>query len=206
MTTNKTPRFEIPPEDDDLPASRLLRKFETDKPAEAKKVEDAPVEKTPKQAPAPIKTSPKVDKSPDVATATPAADPASTDAVSQQKPSDELIIVPFKAGIPAQLASRQKEILSASSMSEAYLMDYLFSRAIKLMETIDMQSVIVERDGPTTLEPFRSKRLIINASMLDNFRAAHDPLEVFKIVDCVRYIYIAAYDVALNELPAKLKL
>lgn len=204
--TKERKRFDIP-DDEDLPESRLLRKFEVGgKSATDKKDENTLGRPPTKAASLPVETSPKAQKSPDVVAATPFVEPASTKPASQQPPPDEFIIVPFTAGVPAQHASRHKDILSASSMSEAYLMDYLFPRAIKLMEAIDMKSITVETDGPKTIDPVRSKRLKIKTSMLDKFRAAHDPLEVFKIVDCVRYIYIAAFDVALNELAAKLKI
>lgn len=133
-------------------------------------------------------------------------EPTTTAPSINSTPTDETVVVNFKAGVPVSLAARFSELKTKSGMTEDYLMDWSFARALKIMETIDIQALSLALEGPKTVEPSRAKRLHVRHDALGRFRANHDPLEVFKNVDCCRLIYIAAFKDALVELAGKLNL
>ena len=204
------PRFTVT--ETEIPESHILDKFtieaptpkEATKPAADTDASPAPAVKTPTkdkrktvdERATPKKPEPKAAK----------VQSSATIPTFKATPTEETVVVNFKAGVPVSLATRFNELKVKSDMAESYLMDWAFVRALKIMETLDTATLSLPVEGPKTVEPTRAKRLFIHRDALARFRAAHDPLEVFKTVDCCRLIYVAAFGEALDELAVKLGL
>lgn len=162
-------------------------------------------ETTPKPKPKP---KPKSKQSkPDVQVDTQAASSVPTQAPPAEDPQDdEFFAVNFKVGVPVSLVTQYNKLKAKSTFSDDYLMNWLFSRSYKLMETINVAEMTIPPEGPKTVDPILSKRIYAKKSQLSLFREHHDPLEIYKIVDCCRVMYAAAFKEALIELAAKLKI
>ena len=144
---------------------------------------------------------------PDVQVDTQAASSVPTQAPPAEDPQDdEFFAVNFKVGVPVSLVTQYNEMKAKSTFSDDYLMNWLFSRSYKLMETINVAEMTIPPEGPKTVDPILSKRIYAKESQLSLFREHHDPLEIYKIVDCCRVMYAAAFKEALTELAAKLKI
>ena len=190
--------------DTEMPKSHILDKFTMGNEVKPKEPVDVP---KPTPEPGPDKAKQAAFSQPKKkAPALPKAEPTATAPSINSTPTDETVVVNFKAGVPVSLAARFSELKAESGMTEDYLMDWSFARALKIMEKIDIATLSLALEGPKTVEPSRAKRLHVRRDALDRFRASHDPLEVFKNVDCCRLIYIAAFKEALEELAGKLNL
>lgn len=215
-------RFEIV--ETELPKARILDKFtvgnEESKVSPQERGSDAAFPKPDNiQSPDIAKTDdpvtkeeaqlkPKLKQSkPDGQVDTQAASLVPTQASPAEDPqNEEFFAVNFKVGVPVSLVTQYNELKAKSTFSDDYLMNWLFSRSYKLMETINVAEMTIPPDGPKTVDPILSKRIYAKKSQLSLFREHHDPLEIYKIVDCCRVMYAAAFKEALIELAAKLKI
>lgn len=138
---------------------------------------------------------------------TQAASPVVTQVSPTEDPEDdELCAVNFKVGVPVSLVTQYNDLKAKSTFSDDYLMNWLFTRSYKIMETINVAEMAIPPEGPKTVDPILSKRIYAKKSQISRFREHHDPLEIYKIVDCCRLMYAASFKEALTELSAKLKI
>lgn len=143
--------------------------------------------------------------------ASPALSPKSKDKIPRvrAKPDAEttsaLGKVHVRVGVPESLEVRFHELCSTGGIAQEYAYNWLASRSMTLLSDVDIAIVKVDGLTPKMSRPPRYKTLTADQTMIDRFRARHDPLDALSDAACLRYLYVAAFEMVLGEMADRLK-
>lgn len=130
---------------------------------------------------------------------------ATTDGVAAGKKDAAFIRVQIRTGVPKAFAPRLAEICAAGGITEDYALKWLSDQAVSGMDKVDIATIAVSPAGLKIAGRAGQRTVLTESSLIDQFRATHDPLDAYSVEECLSHIYVAAFSTALDELAKRLK-
>ncbi len=112
--------------------------------------------------------------------------------------------VQIRMGVPKVFARRLKLLCTKHGITEDYALKWLSDQSVSKMDRVDITAISPSPAALKIKGSVRHKTVLADPSLIDQFRALHDPLDAYTVEECMFHIYVAAFTTALDELDQRL--